>query len=130
MPAHIARGNATRAQVRSRVEHVFAAQMREARCRRAETSKRSPNRMANYPTRPSAQWPAPVKGVVKSGRACALYAAATRQPDFTGVADCQNKSFVAVSLVGKLPRVSTDRPTARAATEYLLLRNAPGNLRD
>ncbi len=29
MPAHIARGNATRARVRSRVEHVFAAQ----RCR-------------------------------------------------------------------------------------------------
>ena len=26
MPAHIARGNATRARVRSRVEHVFAAQ--------------------------------------------------------------------------------------------------------
>jgi hypothetical protein len=25
MPAHIARGNATRARVRSRVEHVFAA---------------------------------------------------------------------------------------------------------
>src|SRR5262249_4178459 len=26
MPAHIARGNATRARVRARVEHVFAAQ--------------------------------------------------------------------------------------------------------
>ena len=26
MPAHIARGNATRARVRSRIEHVFAAQ--------------------------------------------------------------------------------------------------------
>lgn len=26
MPTHIARGNATRARVRSRVEHVFAAQ--------------------------------------------------------------------------------------------------------
>jgi transposase, IS5 family len=26
MPAHIVRGNATRARVRSRVEHVFAAQ--------------------------------------------------------------------------------------------------------
>jgi transposase, IS5 family len=26
MPAHISRGNATRARVRSRVEHVFAAQ--------------------------------------------------------------------------------------------------------
>jgi len=26
MPAHIARGNATHARVRSRVEHVFAAQ--------------------------------------------------------------------------------------------------------
>ena len=26
MPPHIARGNATRARVRSRVEHVFAAQ--------------------------------------------------------------------------------------------------------
>ena len=26
MPAHIARGNASRARVRSRVEHVFAAQ--------------------------------------------------------------------------------------------------------
>ncbi len=28
MPSHIARGNATRARVRSRVEHVFAAQKR------------------------------------------------------------------------------------------------------
>jgi hypothetical protein len=28
MPAHIARGNATRAQVRARVEHVFAAEKR------------------------------------------------------------------------------------------------------
>jgi IS5 family transposase len=26
MPAHIARGNATRARIRARVEHVFAAQ--------------------------------------------------------------------------------------------------------
>ena len=26
MPAHLVRGNATRARVRSRVEHVFAAQ--------------------------------------------------------------------------------------------------------
>jgi transposase, IS5 family len=26
MPAHITRGNATRARVRSRIEHVFAAQ--------------------------------------------------------------------------------------------------------
>jgi IS5 family transposase len=28
MPAHVARGNATRARVRSRVEHVFAAEKR------------------------------------------------------------------------------------------------------
>ena len=28
MPAHIARGNAARARVRSRVEHVFAAEKR------------------------------------------------------------------------------------------------------
>jgi transposase, IS5 family len=28
MPPHIARGNATRARVRSRVEHVFAAEKR------------------------------------------------------------------------------------------------------
>ena len=31
MPPHIARGNATRARVRSRVEHVFAAQKRRMR---------------------------------------------------------------------------------------------------
>ncbi len=31
MPAHIARGNATRARVRSRVEHVFAAEKRGMR---------------------------------------------------------------------------------------------------
>ena len=28
MPPHIARGNATRARVRSRIEHVFAAESR------------------------------------------------------------------------------------------------------
>jgi IS5 family transposase len=28
MPPHVARGNATRARVRSRVEHVFAAEKR------------------------------------------------------------------------------------------------------
>ena len=31
MPPHIARGNATRARVRSRVEHVFAAQKQRMR---------------------------------------------------------------------------------------------------
>jgi IS5 family transposase len=31
MPAHIARGNATRARVRSRVEHVFATEKRRMR---------------------------------------------------------------------------------------------------
>ncbi len=31
MPPHIARGNATRARVRSRVEHVFAAEKRRMR---------------------------------------------------------------------------------------------------
>jgi hypothetical protein len=68
MPAHIARGNATRARVRSRVEHVFAAQKcrlglivrtspgwagSTGRLRRRDGSERQ-HRTQSQPSRPAA----------------------------------------------------------------------------